>query len=529
MPRKTNTIKDPVLNPNPVVNDSVNDKVVINTNVNTNAVTNVNTNAAINVEPIVKQRKPRVSKKDKEVVTKEVTKEVVKEVVKEVTKEEVVKPKRGRKSKLELLTALNAATTPATSTNTVELIVVEKTSFNEGKNESKNESKNEGKNECNNEDKNEHVDLNVQDEDALDEDDEPTDKTDDNVKTTKKRGRKPKGGKIIQNFVANEAQKIDKPNQILHLKCSLKDLQQPSSCLVESYNFNSGNLNYDLLNKNEAMIKPSLSVANQGSVGINDIKGFNIMVNTNSTNKMNDLTKDSSKTNDLSMTKYRESDLDLSRNNYSNYNNNEYDDNYDDEDDEDYSDNKNCTKNVWRKLKQLEHNLHINNVNNKKSACFWCTCDFDNPPIYVPKHYINGTYHVYGCFCSPECGVAYLMNEAIDSSAKFERYHLLNHIYSKVYDYKKNIKPAPNPYYMLEKFYGNLSIQEYRSLLRNERLFLIVDKPLTRILPELHEDNDEFILNNKIIASNNYQLKSRMQKKKPSKGLSMNEKFGIGV
>ena len=266
MPRKTNTIKDPVLNPNPVVNDSVNDKVVINTNVNTNAVTNVNTNAAINVEPIVKQRKPRVSKKDKEVVTKEVTKEVVKEVVKEVTKEEVVKPKRGRKSKLELLTALNAATTPATSTNTVELIVVEKTSFNEGKNESKNESKNEGKNECNNEDKNEHVDLNVQDEDALDEDDETTDKTDDNVKTTKKRGRKPKGGKIIQNFVANEAQKIDKPNVILHLKCSLKDLQQPSSCLVESYNFNSGNLNYDLLNKNEAMIKPSLSVANQGSV-----------------------------------------------------------------------------------------------------------------------------------------------------------------------------------------------------------------------------------------------------------------------
>ena len=224
--------------------------------------------------------------------------------------------------------------------------------------------------------------------------------------------------------------------------------------------------------------------------------------------------------------KYRESDLDLSRNNYSNYNN---DDDEEDYDEDDEGDNKTCSKNVWRKLKQLEHNLHINNVNNKKSACFWCTCDFDNPPIYVPKHYINGTYHVYGCFCSPECGVAHLMNEPIDSSAKFERYHLLNHIYSKIYDYKKNIKPAPNPYYMLEKFYGNLSIQEYRSLLRNERLFLIVDKPLTRILPELHEDNDEFILNNKIIASNNYQLKSRMQKKKPSKGLIMNEKFGLGV
>ena len=96
-----------------------------------------------------------------------------------------------------------------------------------------------------------------------------------------------------------------------------------------------------------------------------------------------------------------------------------------------------------------------------------------------------------------------------------------------MYDYKKNIKPAPNPYYMLEKYYGNLTIQEYRSLLRNERLFLIVDKPLTRILPELHDDNDDFILNNKIIPSNNnYQLKSRMQRKKPSKNSILNEKFG---
>ena len=119
------------------------------------------------------------------------------------------------------------------------------------------------------------------------------------------------------------------------------------------------------------------------------------------------------------------------------------------------------------------------------------------------------------------------MNENIDSSSKFERYHLLNHIYSKIYDYTKNVKPSPNPYYMLDKYYGNLSIQEYRSLLRNERLFLIVDKPLTRILPELHDDNDDFILNNKIIPSNNnYQLKTRMQRKKLSKNSIVNEKFG---
>jgi hypothetical protein len=80
---------------------------------------------------------------------------------------------------------------------------------------------------------------------------------------------------------------------------------------------------------------------------------------------------------------------------------------------------------------------------------------------------------------------------------------------------------------MLEKYYGNLSIQEYRSLLRNERLFLIVDKPLTRILPELHEDNDDFIITNKIIPSNTYQVKTRLQRKTTNISSILNEKFGI--
>jgi hypothetical protein len=282
-------------------------------------------------------------------------------------------------------------------------------------------------------------------------------------KLAKKRGRKPKGGKIIQQLSNDDTQKEEKTNVILHLKCSMKDLQTNThnNDFMESYNFtnNANKLNYELVG------------------------------NTVENNSLD----------------------------------NGYD--CDDEYDTD-SVCKDANKEIWKKLKQLEHNLHINNVNNKRSACFWDTCEFDNPPIYIPKHFINGTYHVYGCFCSPECGVAYLMNESIDSSTKFERYHLFNHIYTKIYDYKKNIKPSPNPYYMLEKYYGNLSIQEYRSLLRNERLFLIVDKPLTRILPELHEDNDDFILNNKLIPSNNYQIKSRLQRKKPNKNLILNEKFG---
>jgi hypothetical protein len=178
-------------------------------------------------------------------------------------------------------------------------------------------------------------------------------------------------------------------------------------------------------------------------------------------------------------------------------------------------------------LKHLEHSLHSNNISDKKAACFWCTHDFDNPAIYIPKHYIKESYQVYGCFCSPECAVAFLMQENIDSSTKFERYHLLNNIYAKIYNYNKNIKPAPNPYYMLDKYYGNLTIQEYRSLLRNERFFLVVDKPLTRILPELHEDNEDHIISNKIIPTNNFQIKKKIQKKPQTKSNILNEKFGV--
>ena len=104
--------------------------------------------------------------------------------------------------------------------------------------------------------------------------------------------------------------------------------------------------------------------------------------------------------------------------------------------------------------------------------------------------------------------------------------HLLNFLYAKVYGYKRNIKPAPNPHYTLNKFCGNLSIQEYRELLQNDNLLLVVDKPLTRILPELHEDNDDFLLNNKAIPSNTC-LRPKRSKAPVTKNEIMNENFGF--
>ena len=115
-------------------------------------------------------------------------------------------------------------------------------------------------------------------------------------------------------------------------------------------------------------------------------------------------------------------------------------------------------RDIWKKLTDLENCLHNNDVSDKKSACFWDTCEFDTPPVYIPRVQLDNNYHVYGCFCSPECAVAYLLKENIDAASRFERLHLLNHMYGKICNYERSIKPAPDPYYTLDKYYGNLTI-----------------------------------------------------------------------
>lgn len=239
-------------------------------------------------------------------------------------------------------------------------------------------------------------------------------------KQLKKRGRKPKGGKILLNDNNNNTNTNNsnnsvklKNNVILHLICNKKDLDKNNiSANIEPFQFNN------IINNNKNFI-----------------------------------------------------------NDYSNKSKN--------------IDN----KNLFSKLNELALKLHTNNITENNSACFWCTYTFDNPPIYIPESIINGVINCYGCFCTPECAVGYLFKEQIDSSTKFERYYLINYIYSKIYNYKKNIKPSPSPYYLLDKYNGSLSINEYRKLLTLDRLILIVDKPLTRHFPELHEDNNDLNIN----------------------------------
>ena len=315
--------------------------------------------------------------------------------------------------------------------------------------------------------------------------------------TNKKRGRKPKGGKLIQNAEPIENTIVAPVNVILHLRCSLKDLEMPDASIVLDPLAYNPAVPPEIMSYEEGTNFSSYSAEAEPQRAYTEV-----------------LCKKCSQpaTEDKGHKEGSQDALDSSL------------------EDESVS-----LKSVHQKLRKLRTQFYKNTLNDKKSACFWCTYEFDNEPCYIPKFELDDSVAGYGCFCRPECAVGYLMNEPMNDSTKFERYQLLNHIYSKIYGFKKNIKPAPSPYYLLDKFYGSLSIQEYRRLLKTEHMLLVLDKPMTRILPELHEDNDEFILNiyggvktNQGVSSGQFKVKRQSEKGQgPTKSSIMKEKFGI--
>lgn len=143
------------------------------------------------------------------------------------------------------------------------------------------------------------------------------------------------------------------------------------------------------------------------------------------------------------------------------------------------------------KLKSLNIILDKQDVNTLKSSCFWCTCPFETKAFFIPKNINDDSINAYGCFCSPECGLAYLLDEHIDESIKVERIFLLNSIYCPICAYNDNIKPALSPYYTLSKYLGNLSIDEFRKLSNSNTIsrYTHVEKPITLSNPEFCEDH----------------------------------------
>jgi len=298
-------------------------------------------------------------------------------------------------------------------------------------------------------------------------------------KVQKKRGRKPKGGAIVSPVEEEIKEEIKEPNIILHLKCSSRDIQKETNMLSSlAYDPNIQQPQpYNQIDFDQGMPKYyNIEVSNNG--------GKNFTGTTEGTYEGN-LASSSSQVYGIDGT--------ISSDIHGNSQNKDCETKCND----DAGGESSSMKVIWGKLKELQYRMNKNSISDKKCACFWCTCDFDTPPIRIPKFMFDEKYEVYGCFCSPECAVAHLFQEKIDSSTKWERYTLLNNIYSEIYHYDDNIKPAPSPHYLLKKFYGNLDISEYRQLIRKKKQILVVNKPLTHVLPELVEDDCDFKISNK--------------------------------
>lgn len=111
--------------------------------------------------------------------------------------------------------------------------------------------------------------------------------------------------------------------------------------------------------------------------------------------------------------------------------------------------------------------------------CWNCTYEFDCLPTCIPTKLHKGAYHVYGCFCSFNCAMAYNAKE--HDSDIMRRQLLLKQLYSEVFHVSLvdvDITAAP-PKELLQRYGGVLTIEEYRKKSKN------LGKEYTKLLPPL--------------------------------------------
>jgi len=116
--------------------------------------------------------------------------------------------------------------------------------------------------------------------------------------------------------------------------------------------------------------------------------------------------------------------------------------------------------------------------------CWWCCHPFNWSPSSLPCKYENGTFHVKGVFCSPECAAAYNFDNN-ENEEIWERYSLLNFLYKTIYNEKNLEIKLAAPRQCLKIFGGSLSIKDFRMYNSNyEKHFQIVMPPMVSIIPQ---------------------------------------------
>jgi hypothetical protein len=104
--------------------------------------------------------------------------------------------------------------------------------------------------------------------------------------------------------------------------------------------------------------------------------------------------------------------------------------------------------------------------------CFWCAHAFEGTPCFLPVKEESAMYHVYGNYCTPQCALAYLLYEHLDSHVRWERMALLH----RMYKCSGRLYPAP-PRESLVSFGGIYTIEKFRDIIAGNKVRVDVQVP----------------------------------------------------
>ena len=119
-------------------------------------------------------------------------------------------------------------------------------------------------------------------------------------------------------------------------------------------------------------------------------------------------------------------------------------------------------------LVQFANSAHTHDLPSETNlACFWCCDTFSGKPCVIPTRIVDKIWNVYGNFCTPQCCMAYLLSEILDTHIRWERIALLHRLYGA--QTNGRIYPAPSRE-SLQRFGGPISIEDFRSICESQRI-----------------------------------------------------------
>jgi thiol-disulfide isomerase/thioredoxin len=312
---------------------------------------------------------------------------------------------------------------------------------------------------------------------------------DDGSMKTKRRGRKPKDKFKYESTDIDEYQKNNRKEDNVIIKLPLsclklneefnvgKDLfpYNPNISIPKPYNpekfYTKGNIGFSLLNENidndiDNDTETETEIKNEYQADLNNIQNKNKQC-TNCSNCSN--------CNDTKNTDIRQIDIIL---------NNKYNSN---------TDKFNVLTHLGTSLTGYKW------IDKTDVACLWCCHQFKTTPWGIPFKFFQDKFQLFGNFCTPNCSLAYILQNYKDDDYLWEKVALLNLLFFKVCGQYKNLMPALDKM-ALKMFGGTLEIDEYRNIITdNDKAYSIEFPPCNTIIPMLEEIYKKTNLNNMFI------------------------------